>query len=59
MCSDQSELTRQGTQQGLQVKRFGFKEGDLNTRAGRRNLFCHIAYERPEHLWISLACGPR
>ena len=58
MCSEDSELTRQGLQQGLKVKRFGLKEGDLKTTIGRRNLFCHLARDRPEHLWISPTCGP-
>ena len=31
MCSKNSELTRQGAKQGLQVKRFGLEEGDLRT----------------------------
>ena len=58
MCSKESELTRQGMQQGLSVKRFGLAEGDLRTKTGRRNLFCHIAKDRPEHIWISPTCSP-
>ena len=58
MCSKESELTRQGMQQGLTVKRFGLAEGDLRTKSGRRNLFCHLARDRPKHWWISPTCGP-
>ena len=58
MCSKDSELTRQGAKQGLQVKRFGLEDGDLRTKIGRRNLFCHLARDRPEHVWISPTCGP-
>ena len=58
MCSKNSELTRQGAKQGLRVKRFGLEEGDLRTKVGRRNLFCHLARDRPEHVWISPTCGP-
>ena len=58
MCSPESELTRQGIQQGLLVKRFGKQEGDLSTKVGRRNLLCHLAMDRPEHVWISPSCGP-
>lgn len=58
MCSPESELTRQGLQQGLQVKRFGKQEGDLSTTTGRRNVLCHLGMGRPEHIWISPTCGP-
>ena len=58
MRSAENELTRQGQQQGLPVKRFGLQEGDLKTTVGRRNLFCHLARDRPEHIWISPTCGP-
>ena len=58
MCSEESELTRQSLQQGLAAKRFGFSEGDLSTTVGRRNLFCHLARDQPENLWISPTCGP-
>lgn len=58
LCSKDSELTRQGMQQGLTVKRvFCFAEGDLSAREGRRNLFCHLARDHPEHIWISSTCG--
>lgn len=50
MCSKESELTRQGLQQGLLVKRFGLEEGDLSTTVGRRNLFCQPAIDQ-SHLW--------
>ena len=58
MCSSESELTRQGIQQGLLVKRFGKQEGDLSTKVGRRNSLRHLAMDRPEHVWISPSCGP-
>lgn len=58
MCSPESELTRQGLQQGLQVKRFGKQEGDLSTTTGRRNVLCRLGMGRPEHIWISPTCGP-
>lgn len=37
--SQDSELTRQSVQQGLTAKLFGFAEGDLSGREGRRNSF--------------------
>ena len=59
MCSKESELTRQSLQQGLVAKRFGFsEEGDLSSTVGRRSLFCHLARDQPENLWISPTCGP-
>ena len=51
MCSKESELTRQGMQQGLLVKQF-------STKAGRRNSFCHLASDRPKNIWITPTCGP-
>ena len=53
LCSKESELTRQSLQQGLSAKRFGLSEGDLSTTVGRRNMFCHLARDQPENLWVS------
>lgn len=30
----------------------------MKTTVGRRNLFCYLARDRPEHIWISPTCGP-
>ena len=59
MCSENSEITRQSLMQGQSARRFGLREGDLKSKAGRQNLFAHLIAEHPEeNLWISPECRP-
>ena len=55
-CSTDSELTKQGFQQGMTVSRFGLRDGDLSTIEGRKRLYDRIWLYRPAHLWMSPKC---
>ena len=57
MCSDESELTKQAAAMGYRAKRFGWSEGDLQTKAGRRKLFQILALQNPDYVWYSPVCG--
>ena len=55
-CSTDSELTKQGIQQGLLASRFGLRDGDLSTREGRKKLYDRLWNFRPGHVWMSPKC---
>ena len=57
-CSSESELTNQGIKAGLSTRRFGLRQGDLSTFAGRCVLYEHLWKFRPKHVWLSPKCGP-
>ena len=57
-CSEQSQLTHQGSQLGLVTARFGLRQGDLSTFKGRCALYEMIWTLRPQHIWVSPKCGP-
>ena len=57
-CSDQSQLTYQGSQLGLITARFGLRQGDLSTFKGRCALYDMLWNLRPQHVWMSPKCGP-
>jgi hypothetical protein len=57
-CSEQSQLTHQGSQLGLVTARFGLRQGDLSTFKGRCTLYEMIWTLRPQHIWVSPKCGP-
>ena len=51
-CSEQSQLTHQGSQLGLVTARFGLRQGDLSTFKGRCALYEMIWTLRPQHIWV-------
>ena len=55
-CSQESELTKQGSQLGLVVSRFGLRDGDLSTEQGRKGLYDRLWNLRPAHVWMSPKC---
>ena len=55
-CSQESELTKQGSQLGLVASRFGLRDGDLSTEQGRRCLYDRLWNFRPSHVWMSPKC---
>ena len=57
-CSAESELTQQANYSGLIARRFGLRQGDLATFAGRCALYEVIWKGRPRHIWMSPKCGP-
>ena len=57
-CSADSQLTHQANCLGLNAKRFGLKEGDLSTLAGRIRLYDMLRNLRPSQIWVSPRCGP-
>ena len=57
-CSQTSSLTQQVLNLGSKSFRFGYTEGDLATKEGRRSLFTKIAVHRPRNIWFSPTCGP-
>ena len=57
-CSSESQLTHQAIQGGLIAARFGLRQGDLATYAGRCALYEIIWLKRPTHIWVSPRCGP-
>eukprot|EP00435_Cladocopium_sp_Y103_P007616 s5467_g2.t1 len=57
-CSESSQLTHQCQALGLSAVRFGLKQGDLATFAGRTKLYDLIWMVRPRHIWTSPKCGP-
>ena len=58
LCSPQSELTKQVIQLGYRAVRYGYQEGDVATREGRKGLFRKVVSCQPQHLWYSPTCGP-
>ena len=58
MCSQESELTRQCHQLGMQARRFGKEQGDLSTPTARKNMFVKLVLEQPEHVWYYPVCRP-
>ena len=57
-CSESSQLTHQCQALGMSAARFGLKQGDLSTFAGRANLYDVLWVLRPRHIWTSPKCGP-
>ena len=57
-CSESSQLTHQCQALGMSSARFGLKQGDLSTFAGRANLYDVLWMLRPRHIWTSPKCGP-
>ena len=57
-CSDQSQLTHQCQSLGMSAVRFGLKQGDLASFAGRSKLYDMLWILRPKHIWMSPKCGP-
>jgi len=56
--SPNSELTKQVNQLGYRAVRYGYQEGDVATKEGRKGLFQKVISCRPQHLWYSPTCGP-
>ena len=44
--------------QGLTAIRFGLRQGDLSTYAGRCRLYDALWVFRPKHIWVSPKCSP-
>ena len=57
-CGPQSQLTHQCQQLKFQAARFGYQQGDLQTEAGRRDMFTQLVCRQPKHVWASPTCGP-
>jgi len=57
-CSRDSQLAKQCLQLGSHAERFGYKQGDLHTKAGRSNLFMKLCHQKPRNVWYSPMCGP-
>ena len=61
-CGPDSVLTenmRGMTGRESSAKRFAFWNGyDVSTSQGVRSIIAAIEREKPEHVWLSLECGP-
>lgn len=57
-CSSESQLTAQAQKLGMRAVRFGLRQGDLATFAGRCQLYDALWKYRPEHIWASPRCSP-
>eukprot|EP00435_Cladocopium_sp_Y103_P041712 s568_g11.t1 len=57
-CSQDSQLTKQGLEQGMSVARFSLKHGDLSTQSGRHVLYETLWQLRPRHVWVAPKCKP-
>ena len=57
-CSENSQLTHQGSLIGMTTARFGLRQGDLSTFKGRCALYDMLWSLRPQHIWVSPKCGP-
>ena len=57
-CSSESALTQAADQSGLVASRFGLRQGDLSTFAGRCALYDQLWKKRPKHIWVSPKRGP-
>ena len=57
-CSPDSALTQAADKSGLVASRFGLRQGDLSTFAGRCALYDQLWRKRPKHIWVSPKCGP-
>ena len=53
-----SNLTEVARQCGLKAERFTKEDGDLSTKAGRRNLLVTSLLRKPSHVWLSPECRP-
>ena len=57
-CSTNSEIAKQANNMGYRGRRFSLAQGDLSTRAARRQLFQILCTEKPKDVWFSPTCGP-